>query len=115
MIPGVKDIPLKHDLIISTAALRRANEESIRLGFSRNLEGIENLPENWRYLVVMAAIHTSMDGLQNIRLMILLPTKIGSVKEAANSLEPHFLDVTRDTWREILRRDRRWRRRNKRR
>ncbi len=111
MEPGLKHIPLNGDVTISTTVLVRANEESIRLGFSRNLLGIDGFPVGWVYSIVAAAVHTSTDDLQNIRLIILLPSEIGSVEEAADSLVPHMLDVAPDTWADILRRSRRKQRR----
>src|ERR1035438_3429428 len=82
---GLKQIPLNGGVTITTTVLVRANAESIRLGFSRTLRGIDSFPLEWSYSIVAAAIHTSTDDLQNIRLVILLPIEIGSVEEAADS------------------------------
>ncbi len=112
MEAGLKHIPLNSGVTISTTVLVRANQESIRLGFSRTLQGIDGFPLEWVYSIVAAAVHTSTDERQNIRLIVLLPVEIGSVEEAADSLVPHTLDVAPDTWADIVRRSRRKQRRN---
>jgi hypothetical protein len=91
-------IPLdpNHIYYISQRQLVKANEESIRLGFSRNLVGdlIAQLSANLKFPILSACKHTSGKGMKTIRLFVL----IGS---DAENLNPCFLDVTPETWAEI--------------
>ena len=84
-----------HIHYISQSLLVKANEESIRLGFSRTLEDlISQLPADLKFPIFAAWNHTSGEGLRNIRLNILIGTN-------ADDLDPCFLDVTPDTWAKI--------------
>lgn len=112
----LQPILMPRTLTVSWTRLTKANEESIRLGFSRNLQNIEKLPRQWRYFVKAAFNHTARsDGLRNIRLLILLPTDVSSVEAAAESQVPVTLDVTGDTWRDILAENVKWKRRRRKR
>ena len=77
---------------INTTQLREANAESIRLGFSRNLDLPADLPA-LKFPIMKAFRHTSADGeLENIRLMIFFALDT----EAASDWRPLMLDVTPD-------------------
>lgn len=104
--PGLYPISLGGDsrLICMTAEqLVRANQESIRLGFNRNL----NIPEkevlrkNLEYPITNAWHHVGFNGgdhnTENIRLFFYF-----AVRRDARGGGMVFLDITSDMWREIL-------------
>ena len=88
-------IPLDPDRIyhVTQSQLVAANDESIRLGFSRNLveANIAQLPGELKFPILGVWNHTSGEGLRNIRLLIL-------VGPNADDLHHCFVDVTPDTW-----------------
>jgi hypothetical protein len=88
-------IPLDESKIpyLTQPQLVEANNESIRLGFSRNLveEKVAELPANLNFPIVAAWDHTSGEGLKNIRLEL-------AVGPHGEDLHHVFLDVTPDTW-----------------
>lgn len=88
-------IPLDESKIpyLTQPQLVEANDESIKLDFSRNLveEVIVELPATLKFPIVHAWDHTSGDGLKSIRLMFLIGPR-------ADDLQPAFLDVTPETW-----------------
>jgi hypothetical protein len=97
MLPQYDLVPIPLDAskipYLTQLQLVGANDESIRLGFSRNLveEKIADLPADLNFPIVHAWDHTSGEGLKNIRLGIL----IGPHGDDLNQV---ILDVTSDTW-----------------
>ena len=91
-------IPLDESKIpyLTQPQLVEANNESIKLGFSRNLveEKITELSAKLNFPIVEAWIHTSGEGLMNIRLMLL-------VGPHGEDLHHVYLDVTPDTWAKV--------------
>lgn len=103
---GLHPISLGQDnrLIYMTAEqLVRANRESIRLGFNRNLNIPERkvLKENLDYPVTNAWHHVGFNGgdhnTENIRLFFYF-----AVRRDARGGSMVFLDITPDMWQEIL-------------
>jgi len=95
--PGI--YPLKFEkCYVTTSQLKAANKESIRLGFSRNLELPDDIAE-LNFPIERAWRHVSLDNLVNIRLMILFAPDLSRATE----LRPLTLDVTHDRWEEIKR------------
>lgn len=89
-------LPPNHIFFIPHPILLKVNEESIQLGFSQNLvEKIAELPCHLNFPILRAWNHTSGDGLNNIRLEIL-------VGPDANDLHHCLLDVTPNTWATIM-------------
>jgi hypothetical protein len=108
---------LMHNISISKAMLIRANEESIRLGFNRNLQGIESLPDQI-YNISQAFSHTGFNGAEcdnhNFRLLVWLVTKrFDDPTLSEQDMHPVTLDVTADTLDEIVKRHRRRLRKNR--
>lgn len=109
--PGLYRIRTKQWLYLTGAQLKRLNAESIRLGFSRNLQGIDRIPNKMKLLVSEAFRHVSASDhppLQNIRLILLLPTHIPAnwrrkLKQISKSLDLHILDITNDAWQKVQR------------
>lgn len=102
---GLSPIPLPRPLCITGKQLKKFNAESIRLGFSRNLGGIEVIPDALNIPISTAFHHVSADAIpkRNIRLVFSLPTFIPKdwreqIKKMAKSLEFVALDVTPDTF-----------------
>ena len=97
MLPQFSCKPILSDgdklAYLTQPRLVEANNESIRLGFSRNLaeERIASLPADLKFSIINAWNHTSGEGLKNIRLLLL-------VGPHADDLHHVFLDVTPDTW-----------------
>jgi hypothetical protein len=101
---GLEKLPKPGHLAISWHRLVRANAESIRQGFNRNLRHLNRLRKEWDYLVSEAFWHTSpsVPPLNSVRLIVLLPRNLSTMMAAAKSLVPVALDVTHDTWLEIV-------------
>jgi hypothetical protein len=108
---GVQPFRIPRHLCISGQRLKEANAESIRLGFSRNLAGIEPIPDDMLLHVAHAMVHYSASDsppLRNIRLVIVIPHGPFSndwrdhLRELAERLERYLLDVTEDAWAAIL-------------
>ena len=99
---GLYPMPTKGKLYVTTEQLLRANDESIRLGFNRNL----NLPEkalkkaNLKYPIEQAWRHVGYNGKdfdnENIRLMVWFGTK-----RDGSDLVLCTLDITHDMFVEI--------------
>ena len=75
-----------------------ANNESIRLGFSRNLieKKVARLPVDFKFPVVSAWHHTSGEGQTNIRLELI-------VGKHTKDINYCTLDVPYDTWERLKR------------
>jgi hypothetical protein len=96
MSPGIH--PLKFDkCFITTAELREANEEGIRLNFSRTLDLPDDLPD-LKLPVATAWRHVSTDSLVNVRLMVLFATDLVS-----QDFKTILIDVTPERWERIKR------------
>ncbi len=102
--PGLYPIPVDPRIVYMTAdQLVRANRESIRLGFNRNLK----IPEgkvrrkNLVYPVTNAWHHVGFNGgdhnTENVRLFFYF-----AVRRDARGGGLVFLDITPDMWQEIL-------------
>lgn len=111
MNAGLQPFRIPPHLTISAQRLKEANAESIRLGFSRNLAGIEPIPNDMLLHVAHAMVHYSASDsppLHNIRLVIVIPHGPfandwrNHLGELAERLERCLLDVTEDTWAAIL-------------
>lgn len=83
---------------ITTSQLRQANDESIRLGFSHNLNLVGDISD-LNFTIDKAWRHVSTDNLVNIRLLFWFAPDVSRVDE----LRPLTLDVTHDRWEEIKR------------
>ena len=102
---------LAQNIGIRKELLVRANEESIRLGFNRNLNGLERLPDQI-YVITQAFEHVGFNGsdhdCQNVRLFLMLSEKaFDDPMLSDDDMISVFLDVTTDTWAEILGEERR--------
>ena len=102
---GLSPIPLPRPLCITGKQLKEINAESIRLGFSRNLEGIEVIPDALNIPICTAFHHVSNDPIpkRNIRLAFSLPTLIpqkwrAQIKKMAKTLVSVTLDIPPDTF-----------------
>lgn len=104
--PGLTPIGFPRPTLLTGRRLKRLNKESTRLGFSRSLQGLDILPDEMLFNVAEAFRHVSADGLNNIRLVVFLPTQMPvdwqrRLSEVAQSVEPTALDVTNDGWMKI--------------
>ena len=94
MSPGI--YPLIFDpCFITTAELREANEEGIRLNFSRTLDLPDDLLD-LKLPVATAWRHVSTDDLVNVRLMVLFATDFRS-----QDFKTVLIDVTPKRWERI--------------
>ena len=79
------------------------------MGFSRNLQGIDKIPDEMNLVVERAFEHESQDTppLKNIRLVVDLPSHIpadwrAEIQKVTESMLPHHLDITQDAWVELM-------------
>jgi hypothetical protein len=95
---GCSPIALARQHYLTKAQLVAANNESIRLGMSRNLVTVKiaKFNDGLCFPVVEAWEHTSREGLHCIRLFLLVGKNPGKPVRV-------FLDVTHATWAEIKR------------
>ncbi|MDY0170309.1 MAG: hypothetical protein RBS80_27440 [Thermoguttaceae bacterium] len=104
---GIYRIPMEQQLFL-TAQLKRFNAESIQLGFSRNLQCVERIPDSTKVPILKAFRHVSCgcQPLQHVRLVVSPPTHMSAdwhhtPRQVAKSLLPHILDITNDAWEEV--------------
>lgn len=101
--------PLASNISISKARLAKANDESIRLGFNRSLD-LGDLPDQV-YNIVTAFEHIGYNGgdhdSTNIRLFLFLPEKPVDGQPPSDGMTPALLDITTDSWAEVLQEHRR--------
>jgi hypothetical protein len=90
---AIDPIFLDHQSItyVTQPQLVAANDESIRLGFSRTLKNIGRLASHLKFPILEAIHHTPGEGLRNIRLSL-------QVGPHADDLHYIYLDVTPDNW-----------------
>jgi len=107
------------DVMETTVRLREANRPAERLGdgsyrtwlTTADLQPVElkkadvrRLPGKMWCHVSKAYEHYSCDGLRNIRLVVQIPVADdytdwwNRLEELAGRLEPHFIDITEDSW-----------------
>jgi predicted nucleic acid-binding Zn-ribbon protein len=92
-------------LFITKEQLIRANQESIRLGYNRNIEEeyLESLPDQY-YIIMRAYYHVGFSGREfeqlNYRLMLAVCPKPASCFRAED-MEHVVLDVSADLWDEL--------------
>ena len=93
-------------LFITKEQLTRANQESIRLGYNRNIEEdyLASLPDQG-YIIMRAFYHVGFSGREfeqlNYRLMLMLCSKPASPSITDADMEHATLDVSADLWDEL--------------
>lgn len=93
-------------LWISKPQLIKANNESIRLGYNRNIqeEYLASLPDQ-HYLITQAFYHVGFSGRGfeqlNYRLILSLCSKLASPSITGADMEHAILDVSADLWDEL--------------
>ena len=99
--------PIEIDwLYLTKEQLIRANAESIRLGFNRNLKEdyVVSLPDQ-HYLIGKAFYHVGFSGREfqqlNYRLLITLCRKLASPFLTGEDMEHGLLDVSAEMWDEL--------------
>ncbi len=99
--------PIATDTLwITKEQLIRANDESIRLGFNRNIEEeyLASLPDQ-DYLIMQAFYHVGFSGRPfeqlNYRLILSLCSKLASPRITEADMEHVVLDVPADLWDEL--------------
>ena len=93
-------------LFIAKAQLIRANDDSIRLGYNRNIKEdyLATLPDQ-DYLIMRAFYHIGFSGREfqqmNYRLMLALCSKRASRFITNADMEHAILDVSAELWSEL--------------